>query len=93
MEESKGGMGNNTKNGKEYWWWKEHHAGKGQWFRHKPEYHGKWVRTSLGYGASTTRNKNLTLTKDFKDVLLANKEQNYVQSFMSQFKLDPQGNK
>ena len=53
LEEKKGGVVQNTNDGKEYWWCKEHQAGKFQWVHQNPEDSGNWSSTSSGYGRIT----------------------------------------
>ena len=94
MEELKGGVGNKIKDVKEYWWCKEHRSGKGQWVFLKPEDPRKWISTSSISGGSNNppnkgyRNKKLTLTKEFKDGLLATKDESDVQSLLYQFNIN-----
>ena len=103
LEEPKGGVGKNFNHDKELWWCKEHRKGKGQWFRHSPEYHGKRTKTSTTTSNSSKKEyniptrkgekKNINLTKYFKSGLMDIKYQSYVQAFLSQFNIDVQGNK
>ena len=74
LEYPKGVVIHKTSYGKEYWWCKENRTEKGQWFRHKPEYHINWSRISSVHGGSTNysskgyitkSNKNIALTKAF----------------------------
>ena len=87
-EEPKYGLGNKTKDGKEYWWCKEHRSGKGQWVCHKPEDLIKRAVTSSSSGGITKPtskeeiNKKLNLTKDFKAEIMTIKEQIGVQAFL-----------
>ena len=53
---------------------------------------GGSIKFSIKGGITKLVNKKLTLFKDFKTALLVVKDQNEVQSFIYQFKLDSKGN-
>ena len=97
LEYPKGGV-KKPKDGKEYWWCKEHRAVKGQWVRYNLEDHGNRTSTSSIIRGSNKppigsySNKNLNLTKHFKDGLLSIKDQIDVRGFLSQFNINDQGN-
>ena len=98
LEDRKYGMGNKTKDGKEYWLCKEHRSGKGNWVIHKPEDHMKWNgNSSIREGSTNPPNKgdnnmNPNPTKDLKEGLVAIKYQMNFQEFPYKFNINAQGN-
>ena len=99
LKDTQGGAVKKIKDGKEYWWCKEHRAVKGKWFHHNTEDISKQTSTSSSSGGSTKppskedRNKNMTLTKEFKAEFLDIKEKSDAQSFLFQLNINAQGNK